>query len=244
MAYTNNSMLIEASELFEKLQSDNTIIIDCDVSDVFQRAHIKNAKTIPTHHYIKQKGFENDPKNYPHIMEKNEFDKLITTLNINQKSEIIAYDNSASLYATRFWWCLNYFGIKNIKVLNGGWKKWISGNYPIESGFNYPFSSNKKNLNKNSTNIKIVENNSYICNITDMKNSINSPNTILFDTRSNGEFNGANSRGNIRSGHMPGAIHIEWLGFMDNDHEFKSEVEIQGILDAKNITHEKEIKTY
>ena len=55
MAYTNNSMLIEASELFEKLQSDNTIIIDCDVSNVFQRAHSKNAKTIPSHHYIKQK---------------------------------------------------------------------------------------------------------------------------------------------------------------------------------------------
>ena len=63
MAYTNNSMLIEASELFEKLESKNTIIIDCDVSDVFQRAHIKNAKTLPTHHYIKQEGFKNDPKN-------------------------------------------------------------------------------------------------------------------------------------------------------------------------------------
>jgi len=155
MAYTNNSMLIEASELFEKLKSENTIIIDCGISDVFQRAHIKNAKTLPTHHYIKQQGYENDPKSFPHIMRKAEFQKLITTLNINQNSEIIAYDNAASLYATRFWWCLNYFGIKNIKVLNGGWKKWISGNYPIESGFNYPFSSNEKNLNKNYLMINI-----------------------------------------------------------------------------------------
>ncbi|MAM27273.1 MAG: hypothetical protein CL704_04925 [Chloroflexi bacterium] len=241
MAYTNNSMLIEASEVFEKLKSENTIIIDCDVSDVFQRAHIKNAKTLPTHHYIKQKGFENDPKNNPHIMEKNDFHKLITDLNINQNSEIIAYDNSASLYATRFWWCLNYFGIKNIKVLNGGWKKWISGNYPIESGFNYPFSSTNKSLNKEQTDIKINENNSYICKITDMKNS---QNTILFDTRSEGEFNGTNSRGNMRAGHMPGAIHIEWLEFMNDDHNFKSETEIKNILDTKNITYEKEIKTY
>jgi len=241
MAYTNNSMLIEASELFEKLQSDNTIIIDCDVSNVFQRAHIKNAKTIPSHHYIKQKGFENNSKSYPHIMKKNEFNELITTLNINQKSEIIAYDNSASLYATRFWWCLNYFGIKNIKVLNGGWKKWISGNYPIESGFNYPFSSTNKNLNKKQTDIKINENDSYICKITDMKNA---PNTILFDTRSDGEYNGTNSRGNMRSGHMPGAVHIEWLEFMNDDHNFKSQAEIKSILDEKNITYEKEIKTY
>ena len=96
MAYTNNSMLIEASELFKKLKSDNTIIIDCDVSDVFQRAHIENAKTLPTHHYIKQKGFENDPKSYPHIMNKDEFQKLITSLNINQNSEIIANWKSAN----------------------------------------------------------------------------------------------------------------------------------------------------
>ena len=241
MAYTNNSMLIEASEVFEKLKSVNTIIIDCDVSDVFQRAHIKNAKTLPTHHYIKQQGFEKDPKNFPHIMSKVEFQKLMTALNINQNSEIIAYDNSASLYATRFWWCLNYFGIKNIKVLNGGWKKWISQKYPIESGFNYPFASTNKSLNKKQTDIKINENNSYICKITDMKNS---QNTILFDTRSEGEFNGTNSRGNMRSGHMPGAIHIEWLEFMNDDHNFKSETKIKSILDAKNITHEKEIKTY
>ncbi len=163
MAYTNNSMLVEASEVYQKLKSENTIIIDCDVSDVFQRAHIKNAKTLPTHHYIKQHGFEKDPKSFPHIMRKDEFQKLMTALNINQNSEIIAYDNSASLYATRFWWCLNYFGIKNIKVLNGGWKKWISQKYPIESGFNYPFSSTNKHLNKKQTDININENNSYIC---------------------------------------------------------------------------------
>tara|TARA_Y100000590_G_scaffold172578_1_gene197377 strand:- start:3983 stop:4708 length:726 start_codon:yes stop_codon:yes gene_type:complete len=241
MAYTNNSMLIEASELFEKLESKNTIIIDCDVSDVFQRAHIKNAKTLPTHHYIKQEGFKNDPKKYPHIMEKNNFHELITNLNINQNSEIVAYDNSASLYSARFWWCLNYYGIKNIKVLNGGWKKWISENYPIESGFNYPFSSKNDNSNAKKTDIKVSENDSYICNISDMKESSN---TILFDTRSEGEFKGTNSRGNMRSGHMPGSVHIEWLEFMTDDHNFKSETEIKSILDTKNITPEKEIKTY
>ena len=159
MSYTNNSMLIEASELFGKLELENTVIIDCDVSDVFQRAHVKNAKTLPTHHYIKQKGFDKDPKSNPHIMEKNDFQKLITDLNISQNSEIIAYDNSASLYATRFWWCLNYYGIKNIKVLNGGCKKWISENYPIDSGFNYPFSSKNYDSNSKKTDIKINENN-------------------------------------------------------------------------------------
>ena len=43
---------------------------------------------------------------------------------------------------------------------------------------------------------------------------------------------------------MPGAVHIEWLEFMNDDHNFKSETEIKNILDAKNITYEKEIKTY
>ena len=43
---------------------------------------------------------------------------------------------------------------------------------------------------------------------------------------------------------MPGAVHIEWLEFMNDDHNFKSEIEIKNILEAKNITYEKEIKTY
>ena len=102
MEYTNNSILIESNELFDKLGNENLIIIDCDINSLYQRAHIKNSISLPVHHYIKQKGYEENAIDFPHIMNQTEFTNLIKSLNINSKSEIIAYDNSASLYASRF----------------------------------------------------------------------------------------------------------------------------------------------
>ena len=135
MEYRDNSILIEAKEVFNKLDNENLVIIDCDVSELYQRAHIKGAITLPVHHYIKQSGYEKSAIEYPHIMNQLEFKELLNLLNINSKSEIIAYDNSGNLYSSRFWWCLNYFGLENVKILNGGWKEWLHYNYPIDSGF-------------------------------------------------------------------------------------------------------------
>jgi len=246
MEYTNNSILIESNDLFDKLGNENLIIIDCDINSLYQRAHIKDSISLPVHHYIKQKGYEENAIDYPHIMNKIEFTNLINSLNINSKSEIIAYDNSASLYASRFWWALNYFGLTNVKVLNGGWKNWIANQLPIESGFNYAFNTDENRNKTTNTDIDIVENKNIICNLNDMQNSINDPNTIIFDTRNISEFNGTNSRGNSNIGHIPGAINIEWLEFVDNNknNKFKSQIDIQKILNDKNITPEKQINTY
>ena len=245
MEYRDNSILIEAKEVFNKLGNENLIIIDCDVSELYQRAHIKGAITLPVHHYIKQSGYEKSAIEYPHIMNKTEFEELVNMLNINSKSEIIAYDNSGNLYSSRFWWCLNYFGLKNVKILNGGWKEWLHYDYPIDSGFNYAFKkTSTPNLAK--SDIKIKQNENYICKLDDLKKLINDPNSIILDTRNIDEYTGSNSRGNKRVGHVPGSVNIEWLEFIDenNNNKFKSQNEIESILNKQNITYEKQIATY
>ena len=73
MEYRDNSILIEAKEVFNKLGNENLVIIDCDVSELYQRAHIKGAVALPVHHYIKQSGYEKSAIEYPHIMNKAEF---------------------------------------------------------------------------------------------------------------------------------------------------------------------------
>ena len=45
---------------------------------------------------------------------------------------------------------------------------------------------------------------------------------------------------------MPGSVNIEWLEFIDenNNNKFKSQNEIESILNKQNITYEKQIATY
>lgn len=70
------------------------------------------------------------------IMDKHNVGILLNLLHINNDSEVICYDDFDNLCSSRwyiflyfiifrFWYALNYYGITNVKVLNGGIKKWI-----------------------------------------------------------------------------------------------------------------------
>ena len=40
---------------------------------------------------------------------------------------------------------------------------------------------------------------------------VGDPDTVFLDVRSDDEWSGAGARGNKRAGHVPGAVHLEWL---------------------------------
>ena len=70
--------------------------------------------------------------------------------------------------------------------------------------------------------------------------------SLFLDVRSDEEWNGTNTRGNRRVGHIPGAIHLEWLNFLDRDNynKFKSASELNSVLREKGVTSDKQIITY
>jgi thiosulfate/3-mercaptopyruvate sulfurtransferase len=74
------------------------------------------------------------------------------------------------------------------------------------------------------------------CNLSDV---------VVWDVRSAAEYTGADTRGNRRAGHIPGAIHLEWNNLMDREtHRFKPAAEIRRILAEKGITADKEVHSY
>ena len=68
---------------------------------------------------------------------------------------------------------------------------------------------------------------------------------VLWDVRSDGEWDGSNNRGNKRAGHLPGAVHLEWFQLMDREtHRFKPANEIRNILNDNGITPDKKVFSY
>ena len=72
---------------------------------------------------------ENSKKNIdlPHMLvEIEDWNKIVSSMGINNKDEIIIYDNSDVLSACRCWYNFIYFGHdpKLVSVLNGGLRKW------------------------------------------------------------------------------------------------------------------------
>ncbi len=70
-------------------------------------------------------------------------------------------------------------------------------------------------------------------------------NAVIWDVRSDGEWKGSDSWGNKRVGHVPGAVHLEWLDLMDREtHKFRPADEIKKILSDNGITPDKNVYTY
>ena len=66
------------------------------------------------------------------------------------------------------------------------------------------------------------------------------------DVRTDEEWTGANDRGNKRSGHVPGAVHLEWLKFVSKDDRrvFLPADDLRAMLREVGITPESEVVTY
>ena len=45
----------------------------------------------------------------------------------------MTYDGLDGVLASRVWWVFTYYGHKNTRMLDGGWKKWAIDNRPYEA---------------------------------------------------------------------------------------------------------------
>src|SRR5690606_32658180 len=54
------------------------------------------------------------------------------SLGIGQDSRIVVYDASQAKDAARIWWILRYWGVSDVRLLNGGWVGWQAGDFPVE----------------------------------------------------------------------------------------------------------------
>jgi thiosulfate/3-mercaptopyruvate sulfurtransferase len=226
-SYTHPEYLVESDWLAAHKDDANVVVVDCDVDAAYNRSHIPGAVVVPDN-------FEKDPETgRVHLMNASQFQAMCQRLGIGDDTLVITYDNSQSLYAARLWWALNTYGHSNVKVLNGGWRKWVSEGRP--AGIDRP---------KPRPGVKFTpqQDNSLIATTEDLKESHSRPDVAVWDVRSIEEYKGENTRGNQRPGHIPGASHLEWLEMMDMEtHTFKPASEMRRILESKGITPDKEV---
>ena len=228
--YANPDLLIDTSWLNDHLYEKDLRIVDCDVSEQYQRAHIPGAVTQKDHY---QKG---TPPNHINIMGPDEFSEMARSLGIEKSTLVIAYDNSRGLYAARLWWALNYYGHTNVKVLNGGWKKWTTEGRPITTDSTIHSTSSKFEPCENQSLMTTTD---QLLNIKDLRG------VIIWDVRSKEEYTGENDRGNKFKGHIPGATHLEWLNLVDETtHLLKPAKELLSLLRDHGITKDKRIHSY
>jgi thiosulfate/3-mercaptopyruvate sulfurtransferase len=154
---------------------------------------------------------------------------------IDNDSTVVIYDRIGGLWASRLFWALEYLGLKDVHILNGGWNKWFKERRPIQMGASIvPRGNLTVHLQPDllSTKKWILDN-------------LTNPGVQIIDTRSFMEYIGADVRA-ARGGHIPRAVNINWIfNLTSNDSKtFLPEKELTKLYESMEISKNKTIATY
>jgi thiosulfate/3-mercaptopyruvate sulfurtransferase len=234
--YAHPELLVETDWLAERLDDPQLRLVDCDPFDVYRRAHIQNAIGIPVHHYIKEPGYASNPRQHPLVAPPDTMKEVMEGMGIGDDNLVVAYDSNGCLWATRLWWVLNYYGHTNVKVLNGGWRKWFDEGRPVSIERARPAAAT----------FTPRAHPDLLATLDYGRQNVGNADVVFLDVRSDGEWEGTNDRGNKRAGRIPGAVHLEWLNFVTHDkyRTIKPAHELRAMLEEAGVTPDKEIVTY
>ena len=168
----------------------------------------------------------------PHMLvEREDWENIVSKMGIANNDEIIVYDNSDVISSCRCWFNFIYFGHdpKLIHILNGGLKKWIKEKREITQDipqikFTNYYSSKRKDLVKNKDFINV---------------NIQTKKFKVIDARSKDRFEGKVSepRIGLRSGSIENSFCIPFSNCLNPDRTFKNNIELKNIFKSyvKNI---------
>src|SRR5664280_1302631 len=114
---------------------------------------------------------------------------------VTMSRPVLAYDDWASLPASRVWWMLRHLGFLDVRVLDGGIAAWTVAGQPTDSG---PATPGAGDFTPSSTGV------GDLLNATDA--ATYAAGHLLLDARPADRFRGENETIDAVAGHIPGAI--------------------------------------
>ncbi|MGD8832593.1 MAG: sulfurtransferase [Pseudomonadales bacterium] len=137
----------------------------------------------------------------------------------------VVCDDEGGGWAGRFAWTLDVIGHARWAYLDGGIHAWVASGGAIERGAcHYPAP----------TTPTLSIDPAPIAGIEDVLDAIDDPGQTIWDVRSRDEFLGLRS-GSARAGHIPGAIHLDWMRLKDPERATRLVENLPELLSAHGI---------
>lgn len=176
------------------------------------------------------------------ILSKEQLEQLFSTSGIGPDTKIVLYGDFNNWFAAYAFWDLQYYGVKNVVLMNGGRKKWIDEDKPLTKDIpTFPRTVYKAFGPDDGIRV-------FYKQAVDLYQN---PNVRLVDVRGPKEFTGEvlappeyPTEHAQRGGHIPGAVNIPWSQAVKEDGTFKSFEDIRHLYEDKGITADRDIVTY
>jgi thiosulfate/3-mercaptopyruvate sulfurtransferase len=236
--YAHPDVLVDTKWVEDHVQDTNVRMaeVDYDPKSNYMLGHVPGAVLFDWKQDI------NDPISR-NILSKEDCEKLLRKMGVNNDTILVLYGDFNNWFAAFAFWVFKYYGFKDVRVMNGGRKKWLLEDRPLTKDVP-SYHAGNYTASEPDKNIRVF--------LNDVKESLHKADKALVDVRSAKEFTGEilappeyPTEHAQRGGHIPGAANIPWSQAVnDEDGTFKSGEELKKLYEAKGITPDKEIIAY
>jgi thiosulfate/3-mercaptopyruvate sulfurtransferase len=239
MAYAHPEVLVSTDWVAEHLKDPELRILEVD-EDVllYDTGHIPGAQKIDWlmdlwHGVIRE------------FIEPQELAHLFERLGISNDTTLILYGDKSNWWAAYAFWFFTYSGHKNLKLMDGGRKKWVAEGRPLTTETpSYP----QGNYTPQQRDPQLR---AFRDDVLAQLENVEGGKTALVDVRGPAEFSGEKTHmpeypqeGVLRGGHIPGAQNIPWAQATNEDGTFKSADELEALYGGKGVSGDKDVIVY
>lgn len=225
------SLLIDPAELKREIARAPVKIRIVDLRDSeeeYRKGHIPGA----VHIRIRQlDNLEANRQGMPVTLDQAR--NVFAALGLDSRTVVVGYDDASNRFAARLLYFLEFFGHKNVRVLDGGLPRWLKEGGTLEGG-EVKAPPGRAVPQPRARSLATAD---WISGRLG-KNQIQ-----VLDARSPDEYAGRQkTRG--RPGHIPGAIPFDWRETLTPEGRFKSVQELRALIESKGLTRNRECVTY
>ena len=173
------------------------------------------------------------------IASKEQIEKLLSEAGASNDDTIILYGDNNNWFAAYAFWLLTMYGHQNLKLMDGGRKKWIDEGRPATKDVPKPKAASYK---ASGPDLNLRARSDEVLGAIGKR--------ALVDVRSPAEYNGeimappGLQETAQRMGHIPTAQNIPWGQAMQADNTFKSDEELKQLYGSKGVTGDKDVIAY
>ncbi len=235
-AYANPHALMSTTELEARLGDTDLAIVEIDEdTSAYHKGHIPGAVTFDWQHEL-------------HAVPRRDFvsaerlAELFGSRGIGSDQTIVLYGGNNNWFAAYAYWLFKYRGVENVKLLNGGRKKWELESRSLSDDVPSPQTTTFQ-IGNEQPEIRVFRD--------EVVRKATSGDGSWVDVRSPEEFRGEllapphlpQEQAQV-PGHIPGAANITWSKAVNEDGTFKSADELTKLYGDEGITPDKDVIAY
>lgn len=171
---------------------------------------------------------------YPHMLPRPEvFSSHMRKLGIGDGQRIVVYDGAGLFSAPRVWWTFKVYGVRDVKILDGGLPKWLAEGRPTDD----------RDVRRPPRHFSARMDHSLIRGIEDVRKALAEAVQVV-DARPADRFRGEapEPRPGVKSGHMPGATNVPFAALVA-DGKLKSPEQLSKVFGDAGLDPSKPIIT-